>query len=76
MAEIVDEQADLLSKVQSYIATKACKKWRYSRVGREIQFLIDDIVTLRNFEFVLCGKADFTCEELECLKCVILRLKN
>jgi len=76
MAEIVDEQADLLNKVQSYIAAKACKRWAYSRVGREIQFLIDDIVTLRNFEFALCNKGDFTCDELDCIKCVVLRLKN
>lgn len=78
MSEIAIEtqQADLLQKAEYYIAQKVCKKYNYSRVGRETQFLTDDMVALRNFEFVLCGKGDFTCEQLDCIACALLHLKN
>jgi len=64
----------LLDTVQSYIATKACKRYDYSRVGRETQFLIDEIKALRNIEFLLCGRT-LDCDTIDCLNCSVLRLK-
>lgn len=64
----------LLQTVQDQIATSACKRWSYSRVGRETQFLIDDIMALRNIEFLLCGR-ELDCDVIECLSCKVNRLK-
>lgn len=72
--EATTAQELLLDTVQSYIATKACTRYTYSRVGRETQFLIDDIKALRNIEFLLCGRT-LDCETLDCLSCKVLRLK-
>lgn len=68
-------QADLLNTVQLYIGQKACKRYNYSRVGREKDFLTTDIMALRNFEFLLCGR-DLTCEEIDCVACSVAHLKN
>ena len=64
----------LLDTVQGYIATKACTRYSYSRVGRETAFLSEDIRALRNMEFLLCGR-ELDCDTLECLSCKVLRLK-
>jgi len=44
-------------------------------VGRDIAFLTEDIMALRNFEFLLCGK-DLTCDEIDCVACSVAHLKN
>lgn len=67
-------QQTLLQTVQDYIATNACKRWTYSRVGRETEFLINDIKALRNIEFLLCGR-ELDCDTIECLSCAVNRLK-
>jgi len=68
-------QYDLLNTVQLYIGQKACKRYNYSRVGRDIAFLTEDIMALRNFEFLLCGR-DLTCDEIDCVACSVAHLKN
>jgi hypothetical protein len=68
------KQTDLLNSVNYWIAQNACRRLTYSKVGREVQFLTDNITALLNFEFLLCGRT-MECETLDCISCKILNLR-
>lgn len=69
------KQTDLLSSVNYWIAQNACRRLTYSKVGRETQFLTDNITALLNFEFLLCGRDIDDCDTLDCIACKILNLR-
>lgn len=74
MSFLTQQREVLLSDVQYTVATLSCKKYTWSRIGRDTRDLDNRLLALMNYEFVLCGKDLDQCE-LDCVKCAVEKLK-
>lgn len=73
LVSAIEQREALLEEVRYKIAVKQCKANNYARIGKPKQHLDDQIITLFNYEFVLCG-ADLDCDVIDCISCAVQNL--